>query len=389
MVGFNNSRIQTDKRQKMILVSIILSISVLLLASIFVSFYKPVIMNTDYNITNQNANDILTNSDNQVNKAANSSYAVMEGGRNIMLHYQNATTQLPMASTTKIMTAYIACISGKLNDTVTIPKVAVGVEGSSVYLKEGEKYKLIDLVYGLMLRSGNDAAEAIAWYLGGGIEGFAKIMNEQVKMMGLKNTNFVNPHGLHDDNHYTSAYDLAYITCEALKNSDFKKICSTKSYKFKVIDGENKCYVNKNKLLNLYDDCIGVKTGYTKKAGRCLVSAAERNGVTIVSVVLNQYDMWNLSMSNLNRGFEQTKGILIAKGGESFAKIKTQNGQVLDLGFEKDIYYSALKNEKINITYDININNNLPENVKKGEIIGEIKFFNDKHLIFTQKIYTI
>ncbi len=94
-------------------------------------------------------------------------------------------------------------------------------------------------------------------------------------------------------------------------------------------------------------------------------------------------------MSNLNRGFEQTKGILIAKGGESFAKIKTQNGQVLDLGFEKDIYYSALKNEKINITYDININNNLPENVKKGEIIGEIKFFNDKHLIFTQKIYTI
>ena len=127
MVGFNNSRIQTDKRQKMILVSIILSISVLLLASIFVSFYKPVIMNTNYNITNQNANDILTNSDNQVNKAANSSYAVMEGGRNIMLHYQNATTQLPMASTTKIMTAYIACISGKLNDTVTIPKVAVGV----------------------------------------------------------------------------------------------------------------------------------------------------------------------------------------------------------------------------------------------------------------------
>ena len=138
MVGFNNSRIQTDKRQKMILVSIILSISVLLLASIFVSFYKPVIMNTNYNITNQNANDILTNSDNQVNKAANSSYAVMEGGRNIMLHYQNATTQLPMASTTKIMTAYIACISGKLNDTVTIPKVAVGVEGSSVYLKKGE-----------------------------------------------------------------------------------------------------------------------------------------------------------------------------------------------------------------------------------------------------------
>ena len=172
-------------------------------------------------IDNNNIENNQINTQNSVlgaEKKVSSSYAVMEGSRNILLDGQNASSKLPMASTTKIMTAYIACTSGKLNDIVEIPKSAVGVEGSSVYLKEGEKYKLIDLVYGLMLQSGNDAAEAIARYLGGSIEGFANIMNETAVKMGLKSTHFVNPHGLHDDEHYTSAYDLAYITCEGLKN---------------------------------------------------------------------------------------------------------------------------------------------------------------------------
>ena len=139
----------------------------------------------------------------------------------------------------------------------------------------------------------------------------------------------------------------------------------------------------------MYDDCIGVKTGYTKKAGRCLVSAAKRNGVTIVSVVLNQYDMWNLSMANLNKGFDATQGVLLGKGGQMFAKVKNQAGHILNLGFKDDIYFAALKNEKVNITYEINLNKNIPNNPEKGEIVGEIKFFNGKHLLFTEKIYTI
>jgi len=362
---------------------------VMLVSAVFWAFISNAATAEEYGFNNCKNGNINTNDIEQTAIGTGSSYAVMEGDRNILLNSQNATVKLPMASTTKVMTAYIACISGKLNEVVTIPKSVVGVEGSSIYLKEGEKYKLIDLVYGLMLRSGNDAAEAIARYLGGSIEGFAKMMNEQVKLMGLKGTNFVNPHGLHDDNHYTTAYDLAYITCEALKNEDFAKVCATKIYKFQIAGGEHKCYINKNKLLNLYDDCIGVKTGYTKKAGRCLVSAAKRNGVTIVSVVLNQYDMWNLSMANLNKGFDATQGVLLGKGGQMFAKVKNQAGHILNLGFKDDIYFAALKNEKVNITYEINLNKNIPNNPEKGEIVGEIKFFNGKHLLFTEKIYTI
>ena len=352
MVGFDFSKFKTNKRQKITAIIYAVFMVALLMSIVLCCMYKGNLQEISNNNLMQNNSNLLqsqidkTQSEPTVNIGAKSSFAVMEGGRNILLHSQNATTRLPMASTTKIMTAYIACTSGKLNDIVTVPKAAVGVEGSSIYLKEGEKYKLIDLVYGLMLRSGNDAAETIA-------------------------------------------YDLAYITCEALKNQDFANICSAKSHKFQMSTGEHKCYVNKNKLLNLYDDCIGVKTGYTKKAGRCLVSAAKRNGVTIVSVVLNQYDMWNLSMANLNKGFEQSQGVLLAKSGEVFAKIKTPNGECLNLGFINDIYYSALKNEKLNISYDITINKNLPNSVKNGEIVGEIKFFNDKHLLFTEKIYTI
>ncbi len=381
MVRINSSRNEIVKRQKImyIIISLLAVVALLFCCAIF-----------SIKINNY-SDDFSTFSNNiaSVNKNVSSSYAVMEMDRNILLDGKNADCSLPMASTTKVMTAYIACLSGKLQDTVVIPKSAVGVEGSSIYVKEGEKYKLIDLVYGLMLQSGNDAAEAIALYLGGSIDGFAQLMNEQVQKLGLKNTHFVNPHGLHNDKHYTSAYDLAYITCEGLKNEDFAKICSTKIYKFQLETGENKCYINKNKLLNLYDGCIGVKTGFTKKAGRCLVSAAKRNGVTIVSVVLNHGDMWNSSMANLNRGFDKTQGVVIAKGNECFAKVKAPSGQILNLGFNEDITFSALKNEQINITYDIKLNKNLPELVQKGEIVGEIQFFNDKHLLFTKKIYTI
>lgn len=386
MVRFNSSGHETDKRQKIMNTILIAIFATIVICSTILLVVR-ILKIDNNNIENNQIN--TQNSVQDAEKKVSSSYAVMEGSRNILLDGQNASSKLPMASTTKIMTAYIACISGKLNDIVEIPKAAVGVEGSSVYLKEGEKYKLIDLVYGLMLQSGNDAAEAIARYLGGSIEGFAKMMNETVAQMGLKSTHFVNPHGLHDDEHYTSAYDLAYITCEGLKNEDFAKICSTKVYKFQLQTGENKCYMNKNKLLNLYDGCIGVKTGFTKKAGRCLVSAAKRNGITIVSVVLNHYDMWNSSMTNLNRGFDVTKSVTIAKANQCFAQIKSPSGQILNLSVAEDVVYAAMQKEKLNISYDIELSENLPENVQKGEIVGEIKFFNDKRLIFVKKIYTI
>lgn len=413
MVGFNSSRFKTNKRQKIIVCVTSFVVLVCAICIFAVNFAGKNGNNMDMQTENnnflsqidseedQNGNHIThfdhqndkqnaqNDNANEVATRISSSYAVMEGSRNILLDYQNATAKLPMASTTKVMTAYLACESGKLDQIVQITKESVCVEGSSIYLKEGEKYKLIDLVYGLMLQSGNDAAEAIARYLGGSIQGFADMMNEKAKSLGLKGTNFVNPHGLHDDNHYTTAYDLAYITCEALKNKDFAKICSTKVHKFQMPSGENKCYLNKNKLLNLYDGCIGVKTGFTKKAGRCLVSAAKRNGVTIVSVVLNEYDMWNRSMANLSKGFSRTESVLLAKANEVFARVESPSGQILNLGFKEDIDYTLLKNESLDVTYEINLHKNIGENVKIGENVGEIQFFNNKHLIFVKKIYTI
>lgn len=320
----------------------------------------------------------------------NSSSITMEVSRKKVIQGENINTRLPMASTTKVMTAYLACISGKLDNIVTITKDMEGVEGSSIYLKAGEKYKLIDLVYGLMLQSGNDSAVAIAKYLGGSIEGFVKMMNDKAKKLNLYNTHFVNPNGLHDDNHYTTAYDLAYITCVALKNKIFSKICSTKVHSFISETGENKSYVNKNKLLKMYDGCIGVKTGYTKKAGRCLVSASERNGVKIVSVVLNKYDMWNDSMKNLDAGFEKCKCICLASKKQIIGKITDKTGNVINLGVAHDVNYVIFKDEEThNFTHTIILNKKLPENIKKGEIVGKIKFFDNNCLLFTKKIYNI
>lgn len=314
---------------------------------------------------------------------------VMEVSRQKIISCKNSNLRLPMASTTKIMTAYLACISNKLDEIVTVDKDVVGVEGSSIYLQEGEKYKLIDLVYGLMLRSGNDSAECIAKFLGGSVQGFVQKMNEMAKKLDLKNTNFKNPHGLHDDEHYTSAYDLAKLTCIALNNQNFATICKTKAYYYKTLDGQNKVFVNKNKLLNSFDCCIGVKTGYTKKAGRCLVSAGEKNGVRIVSVVLNDYDMWQNSKNNLLLGFDSCKNINLAKKEQIIAKIKDKNNNILNVGTKKDINFVYIKNDNFNLDYKLKLYKNLPKIVNKGQEIGEILFFGNNHLLFKEKIYNI
>jgi len=179
-----------------------------------------------------------------------------------VLFEQNAYEKLPMASTTKIMTGLLACESGKLNNTVKASAFASGTEGSSLWLKIGEKLTLEELTYGLMLKSGNDAAVAIAEYLGGNVDAFALLMNKRTREIGAVNTNFVNPHGLDADGHYTTAYDLAVIAREAMKNDTFRKIVSTKTYSIPM-QGEkwDRALKNHNKLLWQYEGCTGIKTG--------------------------------------------------------------------------------------------------------------------------------
>ncbi len=232
------------------------------------------------------------------------------------LYGKNAEKRHPMASTTKIMTALVALEAMPLDTVITVPREATGVEGSSVYLKEGERYTLEALLYALLLQSANDAAEVIAYAVSGGILPFAEKMNERAAELGLTNTHFENPHGLDGDEHFTTATELAAIAAEALEHPDFFKIVSTRRYVFTSVDGENpRTLINHNKMLVLYDGAAGVKTGYTKKCGRCLVTAAKRDGLLLVSVTLDAPSDWSDHAKLLDYGFEHYESRLIAEAG--------------------------------------------------------------------------
>lgn len=231
--------------------------------------------------------------------------ALIDGKSGKVLFEKNKDERLPMASTTKIMTGLLACESKKMKKVVTVSPVASGTEGSSLWLEPGEKQTLENLTYGLMLRSGNDAAVAIAEYLGGSTEAFALMMNERAKKIGVQNTGFQNPNGLDAEGHFTTAYDLALISREAMKNKKFRKIVSTKS---KTIPWESsewdRSLTNHNKMLWRYEGCNGIKTGFTKKSGRCLVTSAKRGKTELICVTLNAPDDWNDHTKMLDYGFE-------------------------------------------------------------------------------------
>lgn len=234
-----------------------------------------------------------------------------------VLYGKNIHTPMRIASITKVMTAILAIESGKMNKTVTISGRAAGTEGSSIYLKKGEHIKLKDLVYGLMLRSGNDAAVAIAEAVGGSMEGFVYMMNKKAQELGMKDTNFDNPHGLDTtDTHLSSAYDMALLTRYAMKNPQFQKIFSTKKYSAPQ-EGEkwNRLWRNKNKLLFRYEFSTGGKTGYTKLARRTLISTAKKGDMGLIVVTLNDSNDWADHTNLCNWGFKNYHMVTIAKRG--------------------------------------------------------------------------
>ncbi len=228
---------------------------------------------------------------------------VIEQSSKRVLYDEGLNEKCYPASTTKVLTALCVLEKLPLDKIITVPKEAEGVEGSSIYLQAGQKISVRDLLYGLMLRSGNDAAVTLAVATSGNIPNFADLMNETAKKCGAVGSNFVNPHGLHDEMHYTTAYDLALICAKAYENEEFCKIVSTSKAKI-TVDDEVRYIGNKNKLLHLYDGANGVKTGFTKKSGRCLVSGAKRDGMQVIGVVLNHSDMWNDTIRMLNFAFD-------------------------------------------------------------------------------------
>lgn len=216
----------------------------------------------------------------------------------------NAHTRLPMASTTKIMTAMVALECLEPTQTVSIPKEAVGIEGSSAYLKEGEKLSVNDLLHALLLQSANDCAVALAIAALGSVDEFCAAMNEKAEKMGLVNTHFDNPHGLDSENHYTTAYELALITAKAFATPALAEIMGTHKYACTSDIGTQRVFVNHNRLLTSYEHCIGGKTGYTKADGRCLATAAETNGVRLIAVTLDAPNDWDDHRKLYGAGFE-------------------------------------------------------------------------------------
>ena len=238
-----------------------------------------------------------------------------------VLFEKNADQQSLIASTTKIMTALIVCEQCNVLDRMRIPKEAVGIEGSSMYLREGEVLTIQELLYGLMLSSGNDAAVALAIYCGGTVEGFAELMNDKARLLGMKDTHFENPNGLDSPGHYSTARDLAKLTAYAMDNPVFYKTVSAKT----VTVGE-RCLRNHNKLLWQVEGADGVKTGYTKAAGRILVSSATRNR-RLICVTLNDPNDWADHAHLLEEGFARYSVQRIVTAGEQVGRLEIESGQ--------------------------------------------------------------
>ncbi len=294
------------------------------------------------------------------------------------LYTKNADQKLPMASTTKIMTALVALEKIPLDQKVTIAKEAVGIEGSSLYLKEDEILTMEDLVTALMLRSANDAAAAIAYAISGGIEPFAELMNERAKEMGLENTNFTNPHGLDDSMHYTTARELALISAEALRNAAFRKIVSTKTKRIINEDGYVRLVTNHNKLLSLYDGAIGVKTGFTKKSGRCLVGASDRNGLQFISVTINAPDDWNDHIELLNYGYSKLEKRHIANIGDFEYQIPVIGGEsetVTVKNIKNFDYITEIGN--CDIESHVKLSRYISAPIIENQILGKVIFTKD------------
>lgn len=302
----------------------------------------------------------------------------MSTGR--VIYEKNMQKKHTMASTTKIMTALVALENSDLKDIVTVSEKAAGQEGTSLYLKKDQKVSMEDLLYGLMLQSGNDAAVAIAEGVSGSVEKFAELMTERAKSIGAQNTSFKNPNGLDEDGHFTTAYDLAIITKEAMNNEKFAEITGTKS---KKILNDTQTVSNHNRMLRQYDGCIGVKTGFTKKSGRCLVTAAERGGVEVVAVTLNAPDDWNDHTKMLDYAFDSTEYFPVILSGMTVNTVTVRNGtsNTVELMAKEDFYISENKEDKFNnITVKCDIPKEITAPVMKGEKIGELTVFYKEKL---------
>jgi len=290
------------------------------------------------------------------------------------LYRKNSTKKLPMASTTKIMTAIVASENSSPEELCVIAPEAIGVEGSSAYLKNGDVLSVEELLYALLLQSANDAAVALAYHISGSVEAFAELMNEKAVELSLSDTHFTNPHGLDDEEHYTTAEDLAIIASELLYDPILSKIVSTYKKTF-ITEDRQRTYVNHNKLLKLYDGAIGIKTGFTKKSGRCLVGASDKDGLRFITVTLDAPNDWNDHKKLFDLGYSTLEKITLAEVGEFSYNIPVIGGKAEQLTVSNPCELSVIipKSEH-NIEKEVHLHRYVTAPISKGCKLGEIVF---------------
>ncbi|MDD3410855.1 MAG: D-alanyl-D-alanine carboxypeptidase [Eubacteriales bacterium] len=292
-----------------------------------------------------------------------------ESGR--VLYAQNEEAALPMASTTKVMTALLALEHGGLDEVVTVGRNAFGVPGTSIYLSEGERITLRDLLYGLMLASGNDAAVAIAEHVDGSVEAFCRHMTQRARELGCEKTTFVNPNGLPVSGHCTTALELALIAREAMRHELFRQMVSTQRASIPWEGrGYDRVLSNKNRLLSEYDGATGIKTGYTKAAGRCLVFGAKRDGLELIGVVLNCPDWFEEAKRLLDDGFARYESFTAYGAGETVRVAAVENGkqQTAVLALAQELKAVIPKGELPSLELDVP--DTLAAGLAKGEAVG-------------------
>ena len=275
---------------------------------------------------------------------------LMDAATGRILWQQNAHEQSLVASTTKIMTCLLIVENCALEEMVNVPDEAVGVEGSSLYLKEGETLPVSELLYGMMLHSGNDAAAALAVHCGGSMEEFVDMMNRKASDLGMNDTLFANPHGLDHKDHYSTAYDLALLTQYAMKNSVFAQIVASKTAVF-----SERSFTNHNKLLWQYEGAVGVKTGYTRSAGRILVSAANRNGRSLIAVTISAPNDWQDHKRLLNYGFSDISEKTLLQAGDTLANVPVLCGDssLAQVVLREDLVFPVRDSEAIGFRCDL------------------------------------
>ena len=333
------------------------------------------VMHPAAKVVNPNAKDLgiqVTANDAMPNLMARSAILI-EAKTGKILYERNKDARRFPASTTKIMTLIVALEKGNLDDMVTVGPNAVGVEGSSLYLEKGDKMPLRELLTGMMMQSGNDATVAVAEHIAGSVPAFAKMMTDKAREIGAVGTNFVNAHGLPDDNHYTTAHDLARITAYGYSLPEFESIVSVQDADYNWLRDPSKHITSENKLLWQYQGGNGVKTGYTERAGRCVVSAAKRDGVQLIAVVLDDPVMWTDAYAMLDYGFAHTRPSSFCKAGEEVTKIKVADAHIDEMALvaARDSVIGTLYDENPKLEKKIEVPDKISAPVKKGDVVGK------------------